>query len=145
MGESGGSSLRLYWHALKQVRPWWPGQGAVLALGILWTPISLLVPLPVKIILERDGPGPLPSWLAWLPGGPEAALGVALGLSVGITALVLAHNTAEWLLRESLTERVVRDMRRRLAARSLEVSARGPRGSGTRDTASRTMRRRFRW
>jgi ATP-binding cassette subfamily B protein len=114
----------------------------MLALGLLWTPLSLLLPLPVKIILDSvTGSHPLPSWLAWWPGSATdpggRALTVALVLSVGVTALVLAHNTVEWLLRESLSDWVVRDLRGRIARRALDLSALGERTEGDQDYAYR--------
>jgi ATP-binding cassette subfamily B protein len=91
-------------------------------------PISLLMPLPVKIILDNVlGSEPLPSWVVWLLPHSEdkagAVLMLALVMGIAIALLMLAHNTADWLVRESLTHRLVLDMRRRLMLKSLELSA----------------------
>jgi ATP-binding cassette, subfamily B, bacterial len=133
----------LYWRSLHEVRPWWGALGGVLALGMLWTPIALLLPLPVKIILDSViGTEPLPPWIVWLvvPGfdGNDDALVLALALTVAIAILVLAHNTADWLLREGLAERVVREMRMRMINRTLEVSALNA-GRGSQDYGYRIV------
>ena len=130
------SPMRLYGRALGEVRPCWPALGGILLLGLLWTPIALVIPLPVKIILDNViGSAPLPHWIDWLPGvvhrGQDAALWVALAMTVAIALVVLAHNTADWLLRESLAERMVRGLRRRMIRKSLEVSALTAHGEGS--------------
>jgi ATP-binding cassette subfamily B protein len=131
-------TLGLYLRALRQAKPWWPALAVVFVLGLSWTPISLLLPLPLKIILDNVlGSEPLPNWITWLLPQVEdetgAVLMLALIMSVAIAVLIVIHNTADWVVRESLTERIVIDMRRRLTLKSLELSAFESRVQGEKD------------
>jgi ATP-binding cassette, subfamily B, bacterial len=52
---------------LDQARPFWPHIGAVFVLGLLATPLALLLPLPLKIAVDSVvGSDPLPGFLAAL-------------------------------------------------------------------------------
>lgn len=117
--------FRLYLRALHEVRPWWPRLGLLLLLGLLWTPLSLLAPLPLKIAVDHVlGQQPLPDAAvrvlpaAWI-GSPDA-LGIVAAVTVVLVAvLTVAHGATDWLLRESLTEAMVRGFRGRLLRSAL--------------------------
>ncbi len=85
------SDLALYARLLREVRPHWPRIGALLLLGMLSTPIALLVPLPLKIAIDNIiGSEPLPRWLTRLGASlqsSEAKLALATGLILVIAVL----------------------------------------------------------
>lgn len=104
---AGTYFLRLHLRAVRLARHRWPHLGSTLGLALLRTPILRLLPLPVRTILDSiAGAEPLRVWLDWWHGSDAdaawRALTAALALSLGATALALAHNTAAWLLREGL-------------------------------------------
>ena len=128
MHSNSAATLRLYRRALAEARSYWPHLGLILLLGLLWTPIALLVPLPVKIVVDSVlGSAPLPAWLAdllpaaWLAGS-ASLLHVALGLAALVALLTVAHQMAEWLLREYTAERMVLDFRSKIFLRTLQAS-----------------------
>ncbi|MFA5529571.1 MAG: ABC transporter ATP-binding protein [Thiohalomonadaceae bacterium] len=116
----------IYLRALREVRAFWPHLGLVLLLGLAWTPLALLTPLPVKLIVDNVlGDQPLPAYIAWaVPGGAggEPALALAIVLSLGIALLGIVHTAADWLLREYVAERMVVDFRGKLFLHSLHAS-----------------------
>ena len=121
--------LTVYLRALKEARPWYLHLVGILLLGVLATPISLLVPFPVKVILDHViGDQPLPRLLAeWLPvtviGSKDALLIASIGFAVAITLLTVLHNTTEYLLRETVSDQMVRRFRGRLLGNALNLSA----------------------
>ena len=74
----------------------------VFALGLLGTPLSLLTPVPLKLIVDNViGDAPLPSWLGAIPSlgpGSEALFALAIALSVALVALGLCHRQVEFAL-----------------------------------------------
>ncbi len=121
--------LTVYLRALKEARPWYLHLVGILLLGVLATPISLLVPFPVKVILDHViGDQPLPRLLAeWLPvtviGSKDALLTASIGFAVAVTLLTVLHNTTEYLLRETVSDQMVRRFRGRLLGNALNLSA----------------------
>jgi len=78
------TDLALYRRLWREARPYWPHLAGMFLLSLLATPIALLVPLPMKIIVDSVlGSHPLPrlvdtllppalhsktpSWLSWSP------------------------------------------------------------------------------
>ncbi|MCK9531131.1 MAG: ABC transporter ATP-binding protein/permease [Gammaproteobacteria bacterium] len=118
----------VYARALKEARAYWPHIGLVLLLGLAWTPLALLTPLPLKLIVDNVlGDQPLPAYVAWaVPAGfgtgTEAVLALAIILSVMIALFGIVHTAADWLLREYVAERMVLDFRGRLFLHSLHTS-----------------------
>ena len=112
--------LQLYRRLLGQARGYWPHVLAILVLGLCATPLTLLVPLPLKIavdcVLDRK---PLPPLLANLlpaawAGSPAALLSLGAGLLVGIALLNQLVSTSASLLRAWTGQRMVLDFRARL-------------------------------
>jgi ATP-binding cassette subfamily B protein len=118
----------IYWRALREARPWYPQLAAIVALGLLATPIGLLAPIPVKIILDCVlGDAPLPGALArWLPAGmaadKETLFALCLAAGVLIALLTLSHTVAEWLYRETIADQMVRGFRGRVLGNALRQS-----------------------
>src|SRR5262249_13822951 len=76
---------------LLEARRFWLHIAALLALGLLGTPVTLLGPLPLKLVVDSVlGPHELPAWLAWLlPAGTERS-DVMVIAAVAALALLLA-------------------------------------------------------
>ena len=114
------STWAIYRRVLRQIRPHWPGLGILLALGALETPVSLLMPLPLKIVVDSVlGPHPLPPFLksfvpSWLAASPDAKLWFAVVLVMIVALLGLILRFGSWILQEYLSEKIVLQFRSKL-------------------------------
>jgi ATP-binding cassette subfamily B protein len=128
--------LRLYRRAFREARPYWPHLALVLLVGLVWLPVALLLPLPVRLVVDSViGQQPLPEVIrAVLPsalaGTPERLLAAAVGGAVVLALLSAAHQYGDWLLRDWVAERMVLDFRRRLLRRSYALAPDAEGGSG---------------
>ena len=92
----------------------------LLALGALAAPVALLMPLPLKIVLDSVlGSHPLPSFLepfvpSWVAASPSATLWFAVALVVVIALLGLMLRLGTWILQEYLGEKIVLEFRSKL-------------------------------
>src|SRR5262249_6013130 len=74
----------IFRRVLQQIRPHWLLLTLTLALGALATPVALLTPLPLKIVVDNVlGSHPLPHLLdplvpAWMVASPETTLLLAV-------------------------------------------------------------------
>ncbi|HYD30964.1 MAG TPA: ABC transporter ATP-binding protein, partial [Azospirillaceae bacterium] len=124
---TSATASRLYARALAEARPYWPHLATILAVGLAWLPIALLMPLPVKLVVDGVlGGQPLPGWLAALL--PDSAaesrdtlLGVAAAMGVGLAFLSGAHTYLDWLLRDWVAERMVLEFRGRMLLSGLAL------------------------
>src|SRR5436190_19915468 len=101
------SPLQIYRRALKEARAFWPHLAVILLLGLLETPLGLLTPLPMKVIIDSViGDAAPPAWLDpsfyHLPAA--ALLPLAIALSLGLAVLALANGLGSWLFRESVAD-----------------------------------------
>lgn len=118
----------LYRRALREARPWLPQLAVILALGFVATPIALLAPIPVKIVIDNVlGDRPLPALIdGWLPAGVAGSEEALLSLSVAfvlLVALVKAiHGTIEFLYRETVADRMVRRFKGNVLGNALGLS-----------------------
>ena len=85
------SDFALYRRLLRESRAFWPHIGALFILSVLAAPLTLLTPLPLKVVVDSIlGAQPLPGWLlAVLPVGVERT-GMAALLAVAVFLVVLA-------------------------------------------------------
>jgi ATP-binding cassette, subfamily B, bacterial len=84
-----GQDLWIYRRLLLQARPYWPHIAALFFLSLLATPLSLLNPLPLKIVIDSAlGSQPLPGWLAAVV--PHSLVGSSSGILIVAVVLVLA-------------------------------------------------------
>lgn len=96
------SDLEIFRRLLLRARPWWGRLAGIFALGLLATPIALLAPLPLKIVVDHVlGDRPVGDLLgAVVPdGASESALLVAaIALLVGVAlARQLQELASGWL------------------------------------------------
>ncbi|HKU38882.1 MAG TPA: ABC transporter ATP-binding protein [Polyangiales bacterium] len=111
------SDARLYLHLLREARPYWRELALIVALSLCAMPIALLLPLPIKLVVDSVlGGEALPPLLAWLlpSDSPRALLLSAAGLLVLVSLLQQLEGFASWLLQSYTGERLVLQARSRL-------------------------------
>jgi len=120
MGVCRRSDLTLYVRLLRQARPYWVHIGGLLLLGLLSTPLGLLAPLPLKIVVDSVvGSHPLPDLLSRvLPRSPTShsipVLVLAASLYITITLLTRLQDFATVLLWTYTGEKLVLAFRAQL-------------------------------
>lgn len=118
----------LYARMFRQARPYWLHLLATFLLSALASPVSLLVPLPLKIAVDSAvGNRPLPGYLAaLLPASivhsPTAILTLAVGLLIGISLLAQLQDLVATLVGAYTGEKLVLDFRARLFAQAQRLS-----------------------
>ena len=112
--------VALYRRVLEQARPYRLHFVALFVVGLLASPIALLTPVPLRIVVDSVlGGRSVPALLrAFLPAAaiatPGAVLVTALGLLVLVAALNQAQQLAGTLLRTWVGERLVLNIRSRI-------------------------------
>lgn len=112
---------RMLWARLMELaRPSWLHLCGIVFLSLLSTPLSLLMPLPLKIAIDNVlGTQALPEWLLAIlpvaaPGSKRNELLVAAGLLLGLALLASLQSLASWLLQTYTGEKLVHDFRSQL-------------------------------
>jgi ATP-binding cassette subfamily B protein len=114
------SNLSLLGRLLTLARPYWLHLGGILALALLAGPLTLLTPLPLKIVVDSVlGPHALSEPLgSWLPAAVTASssrlLVFAALLLIIITLLMYLQGLGSWLLQTYTGEKLVLRLRARL-------------------------------
>src|SRR4051794_12674565 len=112
--------LEIYRRLLKQARPLAPLLTGMFLLQLLATPLTLLTPLPLKIVVDNViGHQPLPPFLARIaPESITATTGGVLLLGgamvVLIAVLIQAQSVANWISESYVSEKLVMEFRSRL-------------------------------
>ena len=127
----------LYRRLVRQARPYWPHLAGVFGLGLLASPVALLNPVPLKIVVDSVlGGHRLPAFLQPIvpevvARSPYAILLFAIGLLVAVAAIGQAQALASTVLRAWIGERLVLDFRARLVeqVQRLSVSYHDSRGT----------------
>src|SRR5262245_42308936 len=132
----------LYRRLLLQARPCWWHLGAILLVTLLAPPLTLLVPLPLRIAVDSViGSHPLPGVLEhWLPAAVRSTKGMliaAAGLTVAIALLLHLQSLASWLLQTYTGERLALEFRSRLFAHVQRLSLSYHDTKGTTDSTYR--------
>lgn len=114
------SDFKLLSRVLREVRPYQWRVAAVFLLGLLATPIALLAPVPLKIVVDSViGSTPLPEFLQpLLPGFMQDSandrLMLAIALLVGVALLTQLQWASSWLLSIATGEKLVLQFRSKL-------------------------------
>jgi ATP-binding cassette, subfamily B, bacterial len=138
-----GAQSNLYTRIIRQTRPYWLHLLGVLLLSMLASPLALLIPLPLKLIVDSAiGTSPLPwSLEAVLPrAGEDTSTGVlilAAILMVGIGLLLHLQQMMTGMLGAYTAEKVVLDFRARLFQHSQRLSISYHDRKGTADALHR--------
>ncbi|MCI0628362.1 MAG: ABC transporter ATP-binding protein/permease [Acidobacteria bacterium] len=133
----------MYRRLLRQARPFWPRIGAIFLLSLLSSPLALLTPLPLKIVVDSVlGPHPLPVFLDWLLPATVVRSGIAmLALAAGLLVIVVLlgqlQELADSLLRTSTGEKLVLDFRTQLFHHVQRLSLSYSDSKGTADSTYR--------
>jgi ATP-binding cassette subfamily B protein len=103
---------------LLESRSCWPHVAGIAGLSVLSLPLTLLYPLPLKIVVDSVlGNLPMPGWLVRLDpalASQNAALEGAIIVLLGIAVLVSIQGLASWWLQTYTGEKLVWDFRARL-------------------------------
>lgn len=114
------SDPALFRRILQQAWPFWPHILAVFLLGLVSTPLTLLNPLPLKVVVDSVlGQAPLPGFLdalvpEWATRSSLRLLAVAAALQVLIVLLAQLHEMADYVLRTRAGEGLTLAFRSRL-------------------------------
>jgi ATP-binding cassette subfamily B protein len=140
-GPATGSAA-LYRRLLEQARPYWLHLAGVFALGLLASPVALLTPVPIKIVVDSVlGGHPLPAFLQpLLPvagQSPGPLLLFAIALLVAVATIGQAQALATTLLHAWVGERLVLDFRARLVEQVQRLSVSYHDARGTADALHR--------
>ena len=133
----------LYRRLLLQARPYWLHLAGAFGLGLLASPLALLNPVPLKIVVDSVlGGHPLPAFLQPLlpeaaARSPAAILLIAIGLLVVLAVLSQLQGLATTLLRSYVGERLVLDFRSRLVEQAHRLSMSYHDSRGTADSLYR--------
>ena len=128
MREAKHTDFRLYRRLLLQARPCWPHLVLVFLLSMLATPLALLGPVPLKIVVDCIiGSEPLPGILQRLIPASHAAsrdtlLLFSAVLVVVVTLVAQVQVLAAMVLRTFTAERMVQDFRALLFERVQRLS-----------------------
>ena len=103
---------------LQECRTCWPHLSGIAFLSFLSLPLTLLYPLPLKIVVDNViGSEPLPHWLLANTSWRSlhlTALAIAIAVLLGIAVLVNLQGLASWWLQTYTGEKLVWDFRARL-------------------------------
>ena len=144
--DARGSDLPILKWLVREARPYRLQLAAFLFIGLLASPIALLNPVPLKIVVDSVlGSQPLPEFLRallphWMTGAREGILLFAVGLVVGIALLGRLRDLADAVLRTYIGEKLVLDFRGRLFDRAQRLSLSYHDTTGTADTIYRIQR-----
>ena len=138
------TDLALYRRLLRQARPYWLHLAGLFGIGLLASPLALLNPVPLKIVVDSVlGSHPLPTYLrAFLPEGarsPVAILAVALGLLIVVAALGQLQGLMNKFVQAYVGERLVLDFRSQLVRQAQRLSLSYHDSKGTADSLYRVQ------
>ena len=137
------SDFAIYRRLLLEAKPFWPNIGGLFVLSLLATPLTLLNPLPLKIIVDSVlGTHELPAWLAWIfPAGTHRTdfivLAVIAGSLVVVALLKQILDLAFALLRSYTGEKLVLAFRAKLFRHTQGLSLSYHDTTGTADSSYR--------
>jgi ATP-binding cassette subfamily B protein len=120
--------LALYRRLLRQARPYWLHLAGLFVVGLLASPIALLNPVPLKIVVDSVlGTRPLPPLLAaLLPAGmqtsPGGLLAAAVGLLLAVAVLTQLQSLANKFMQAFVGERLVLGFRTQLVRQAQRLS-----------------------
>jgi ATP-binding cassette subfamily B protein len=99
----------------RQARPYWGYIALTLMSALLYVPLALLLPLPLKIAVDSAlGSHPLPGFLRFFAAGQTshgAALLFAVGLLVGTTLLIYLQAMLVWVVATYTGEKLLLEFR----------------------------------
>ena len=142
MEERRYSDLQIVGRLLQQARPLWPALVGTLLVNLLSSPLALLGPLPLKLIVDhvigtRPPPPFLKGVIPHISDGKWPMLWFAIALLIGVALLSQLQILANWLIETYVSERLVLDLRARLFAQAQRLSLLYHDRKGTTDSVYR--------
>ena len=125
---------------LEEARSCWPQLTIIVLLNILATPLALLLPLPLKIVVDSIAGNQLaPRWVrALVPDSwGSSTLFLAAGLMLAIGVFVHLQSLATWIAQTYTGEKLVLDFRQHLFWHAQRLSMRFHDNRGPSDVAYR--------
>src|SRR5881628_516012 len=139
------SDLALYRRLLRQARPYWLHLAVLLCIGLLASPVALLNPVPLKIVVDsvlgtRSLPQALQALLpAAIAGSRGALLAAAVGLLLAVAALAQLQALANKFMQAYVGERLVLSFRTQLVQQAQRLSLSYHDSKGTADSLYRVQ------
>ena len=136
-------SLELYRRLLLEARPYWSHIGALCCVTLLSTPLSLLIPLPLKIAVDSViGSRPMPAFLKpvvpnVIDGSPDGALTFTVILIIVIALFTGLQRLGTLLLRIYIGEKLTLAFRTKLFGHVQRLSVSYHDAKGTADSVYR--------
>src|SRR5881394_1975913 len=122
------TDVALYRRLLRQARPYWLHLAGLFGIGLLASPLALLNPVPLKIVVDSVlGTRPLsPAVRALLPetvaGSRDALLVAAVGLLLAVATLAQLQALANKFMQAYVGERLVLGFRTQLVRQAQRLS-----------------------
>jgi ATP-binding cassette subfamily B protein len=113
-------AIALIKRVIFQARPYWPHLAVLFVLNLLASPIALLKPVALKILIDNAfGSHPLPGVIRTLfPAGFDftfqAVVLIAVAVAIGVALLDSLNGAVNWLLNVYTGEKLVLEFRTRL-------------------------------
>jgi ATP-binding cassette subfamily B protein len=120
MGAERYSDIKIIRRLFSQARPYWAHVAGIFLIGLLATPLALLLPVPLKIAVDSVvGSDPLPAILAFLiPGSIAkskfALLIMAVGMQVLVVLLIHVQSLGSYVFQTYTGERMTLNFRESL-------------------------------
>lgn len=135
------TEIYLFKRLMRIARPFWPHIAGIFLISLLATPIALITPLPLKILVDNVlGSQPLPWFLEFFPASfPNGYLILAIVLSVVIALLIQLQSLATWLLSTYTGEKLLLEFRARLFRHLQRLSLAYHDKTGTADSMYRVQ------
>jgi ATP-binding cassette subfamily B protein len=141
----GASDLDVIRRLVRDARPYWVHLAAIFALSLCAVPIALLLPLPLKLVVDSLlGSRPLPGpFMALVPtefaSSPRVLLATTAGLLVAVSLLQQLEGFASWMLQSYTGELLVLESRSRLFRHAQRLSLAYHDRVGTADSVYRIV------
>jgi ATP-binding cassette, subfamily B, bacterial len=143
MSDTRHTELKLLRRLMREVALYWPHIAGIFLLSLLGSPIGLIRPLPLKIVVDSAiGSHPLPPFIGrFLPvsitNSPTAILAIAVVLLLGITAIDSLVGLVSSFFSTYTSEKLLLNFRARLFSRMQRLSLTYHDAKGTADSVYR--------
>jgi ATP-binding cassette subfamily B protein len=142
MNQRRYSDLQILRRLMEQAKPLWSALVGTLVVNFFATPLALLVPLPLKLVVDHVIGHRPPSalWRSLIPSiesGKWSMLVLAIVLLIGIALLTQFQSLANWLCEAYVSERLVLELRARLFDQAQRLSLLYHDRAGTTDSIYR--------
>ncbi|MCL0055708.1 ABC transporter transmembrane domain-containing protein, partial [Dehalococcoidia bacterium] len=139
------SDLYLLGRLVRQSKPYWPHISAILILRIFAVPLALLIPVPLKIVVDSVvGTNPVPQFITfWAPdiwiNSDLAILTFAALMQVSIVLITQCQELGSYVLRASAGQGLLKEFRTRLFSHLQRLSLRYHDTQGTAESVYRVQ------